>query len=269
MIQSKALLLITRYSVLSTQYFVTIVAMLLSLTAGVGAAVFAGFHTMWPTSQLYGRTFVSEGRSSKRLALTYDDGPNDPYTQRLLDVLGKHNVKATFFVIGQYVKQRPDIARAVAGAGHAIANHTYTHPNLALCSSRRAHAEVASCEVVLQEAIGPYPRLFRPPHGGRHPGTLRAVREMGYVPVMWSVSSYDWSARSSAQIVERVSNDVRGGDVILMHDGGHLQFGTDRSYTIAASDEIIRRYKGEGFQFVTIPEMVGVPTGVAAVSPNA
>lgn len=230
--------------------------MLLPIAAGVGAAVFAGFHSMLPTSQLYGRTFVGEGRGSKRLGLTYDDGPNDPYTQHLLDVLAKHDVKATFFVIGGYVKQHPDIVRAVANAGHAVANHTYTHPNLATKSGRRAHEEITRCEAVLQETIGPHPRLFRPPHGGRHPGTLRAIRQMDYVPVMWSVSGYDWNATSPKQIVDRVSRHVHGGDVILLHDGGHLRFGTDRSHTVSASDELIRRYKDEGYEFVTVPEML-------------
>lgn len=233
--------------------------MLLPIAASagaLGALTFAGFHTMLPKSQLYGRTFIGE-RGSKRLALTYDDGPNAPYTQRLLDVLARHEVKATFFVIGKYVKQRPDIVRAVAQAGHVIANHTFTHPNLALHSGRRAHDEIADCEAALHEAIGPTPRLFRPPHGGRHPGTLRTVSRMGYVTVMWSVSSYDWSANSPAQIVNRVSQGIRGGDVILLHDGGHLNFGVDRSYTVSATDEIVRRYKGEGYEFVTVPQLIG------------
>ncbi len=173
-------------------------------------------------------------------------------------------------MIGSFVKLRPDIVRAVATAGHAIGNHTYSHPNLVFEGGSNTRNEIAGCELVLQEAIGPYPRLFRPPFGGRHPITLHAVRELGYLPVMWSVTSYDWKARSPQDIVDHVTKRVRGGDVILMHDGGHLKFGTDRSHTVAATDEIMRRYKGEGFQFVTIPEMTGEGTGIrvepAAVS---
>src|SRR4051812_10062814 len=102
--------------------------LVLPIVAGISGGVAAGYHTMSPTSQLYGRTFLGEGRGSKRLALTFDDGPNDPHTRQLLDVLAKHQVKATFFVIGKFVKQRPDIVRAVVDAGHVIGNHTYSHP---------------------------------------------------------------------------------------------------------------------------------------------
>ena len=104
--------------------------MLLPIIAGAVAAVTAGYNSMAPRSQLYGRTFIGERRPSRRLALTFDDGPNDPHTLHLLDVLARHNVHATFFMIGSFVEQRPEIARAVAAAGHAIGNHTHTHPNL-------------------------------------------------------------------------------------------------------------------------------------------
>ena len=230
--------------------------MLVPLTAGAAALVFAGFHTMWPTSQLYGRTFVGEGRSSRRLALTFDDGPNDPDTLRLLDVLARHQVKATFFVIGRYVQQRPDIVRSVAAAGHVIANHTFSHPNLIFRSAAETRREIAACESAIHDAAGPTSKLCRPPYGGRRPASLRAIRAAGYQPILWSVSGYDWSATSTRQIVEKVARQVKGGDVILLHDGGHQRFGTDRSFTVQATDEIIRRYRGEGYEFVTVPEML-------------
>src|SRR5580700_814791 len=102
--------------------------MLPRLTAGfglAGLAALAGYHTMSPTSQLYGRTFTGVGSNSPLLALTYDDGPNDPYTLQLLELLDHHKVKATFFLIGRFVQQRPEIARAIAEEGHAIGNHTW------------------------------------------------------------------------------------------------------------------------------------------------
>src|SRR6266403_5087964 len=111
----------------------------------LGAAAFAGYHSLAWRSQLYGRTFVGIPGQGRKLALTYDDGPNDPDTLLLLDVLAKHNVKATFFLIGKYIQQRPDIVHKIAVAGHAIGNHTQTHPNLIFTSSAALRQELNSC----------------------------------------------------------------------------------------------------------------------------
>ena len=167
---------------------------------GAAAAGYLGYATMAPGSQLYGRT-LTHGSDPGQIALTYDDGPNDPHTLRLLDVLAKQEAKATFFLIGRYVKQRPDIARAIQAAGHAIGNHTFTHPNLVLCSPAKLNQELSECGKALEDAIGAPASLFRPPFGGRRPDVLRTVRAMGMDPVMWSVTAFDWSARSSEFIV--------------------------------------------------------------------
>src|SRR5208283_4451809 len=113
---------------------------LIGLTAAAAASA-AAYQSMAPAGQWYGRTFASGPRGSKQIALTYDDGPNDPHTLTLLDVLAKHNVRATFFMIGRYVRQRPDIARAVAEAGHEVGNHTFTHPLLIFKSAAKTRAE--------------------------------------------------------------------------------------------------------------------------------
>jgi peptidoglycan/xylan/chitin deacetylase (PgdA/CDA1 family) len=230
--------------------------MILPMAAGAGALVFAGFHSMLPKSQLYGRTFIGEERGSKRLALTFDDGPNDPHTQRLLDLLAEHRAKATFFMIGKFVERRPDVVRAVVAAGHEVGNHTYSHPNLIFRGARRVRDEIAHCGAALQEAAGVRANLFRPPWGGRLPGTLRTIRGAGYEPVMWSASSYDWKAPSAAQIVANLNRQVRGGDVILLHDGDCKQMGGERSLSVQATGEILRRYRGEGYEFVTVGEMM-------------
>ena len=209
-----------------------------------------------PSSQLFGRTFVAAGPGSRQLALTFDDGPNDPHTLRLLEVLAKHQVKATFFMIGRFVRERPEIARAVAQAGHVIGNHTYTHPNLFFASPAQLAKELDDCEKVLTEAVGEHSKLFRPPWGLRRPGTLRAAAGRGLTTVMWSVTGDDWKLTTPEAIEGRVARQVRGGGVILLHDGGHWQMGVDRSATVAATDRLITRYSGEGYSFVTVPEMM-------------
>ena len=230
--------------------------MLLPVLGAGAAAVFAGYHSMAPTSQLFGRAFCALPRGSKQMAFTFDDGPNDPHTLHLLDLLEKHNVRATFFMIGRYVRQRPDIALEVKNRGHVIANHTFTHPFLTFESTSSARSELEQCGAALTDAVGENSNLFRPPWGARRPALLRTVRQLGLQPIMWSVTGFDWDAPSAAYIQKKVTARVRGGDVILLHDGGHKAFGTDRANTVKAVEALIPRYKSEGYEFLTISEMM-------------
>ncbi len=211
---------------------------------------------MAPTGQWYGRTFTGLARGGKQIALTYDDGPNDPHTLRLLEVLARHNVHATFFLIGRFVQQRPDIAREIVRAGHVVGNHTFNHPSLIFKSAAEIRQELTACGSALHDAVGAHSNLFRPPFGGRRPAVLRIARELGLEPVMWNVTGYDWNAPSAAAIERKVTKQIRGGDVILLHDGGHKAMGADRSQTVLATEKLIERYKGEGYEFKTIPEMM-------------
>ncbi|HVN17900.1 MAG TPA: polysaccharide deacetylase family protein [Dongiaceae bacterium] len=235
-------------------------------TAVAAAAVAAGYQSMAPTGQWYGRTFIGLARGTKQLALTYDDGPNDPHTLRLLEILERHNVRATFFLIGRYVQQRPDIVRELAKAGQVIGNHTFTHPLLIFKSAAETHRELSQCREAIRDAIGERSNLFRPPFGGRRPAVLRAVRELGLEPIMWNVTGYDWNAPPAAVIEGKVQKQIRGGDVILLHDGGHKHMGADRSQTVLATDHLISRYKSEGYEFKTIEQMLnGAPVMPATV----
>jgi peptidoglycan/xylan/chitin deacetylase (PgdA/CDA1 family) len=236
--------------------------------AAIVGAVAAGYYqSIWPTAGWYGRTFRGQPRAARQLALTYDDGPNDPYTLHLLEVLSRHQVRATFFVIGQYVQRRPDIVREMAKAGHVIGNHTFTHPLLTFQREAEIRKQLLDCRAALRDAIGEHSRLFRPPFGGRRPAVMRISRELGFEPIMWNVTGYDWNAPPAAVIEKKVSSKVRGGDVILLHDGGHLEMGADRSQTIKATDQLLNRYLNEGYKFVTIPEMMGETLG--ALRPSA
>ncbi len=251
-----------------------------AIAAGAAAAmVAAGYHTMAPRSQLYGRTFIGwptragvARAETTQLALTFDDGPNDPYTLRLLDVLARHNVCATFFLLGRFAALRPDIVRDIARAGHALGNHTYHHPNLIFRTRVQIITELRACDRAIADALGTgsgedesvtraLAPLFRPPFGGRRPGVLRIARQLGYVPVMWSVAGRDWTRRSAAEIERAIYRQLRGGEVILLHDGAHPRFGADRSRTVAATDSLISRCKEEGYAFVTVPEMMEAARG--------
>jgi peptidoglycan/xylan/chitin deacetylase (PgdA/CDA1 family) len=229
-----------------------------TLTCAVSAAavITAGYQSMAPTGQWYGQTFTGLPPGSRQIALTYDDGPNHLHTPSLLEVLARHGVHATFFLIGRYVQQHPEIARNIIQAGHVVGNHTFTHPLLIFKSEAEIRQELSQCRSALQDAIGQHSNLFRPPFGGRRPAVLRVARDLGLEPVMWNVTGYDWNAPPAEVIERKVASQTHGGNVILLHDGGHKQVGADRAQTVIATDHLIARYKSEGYEFVTIPQMM-------------
>lgn len=215
---------------------------------------------MAPQSQLYGRT-LTHGSDPTQVALTFDDGPNDPHTLHLLELLEKHQARATFFLIGKYVRRRPDIVRAIHQAGHAIGNHTESHPNLIFTSASRLRHELESCSRSIEDALGAKVTFFRPPFGGRRPAVLRVVRSLGLKPVMWSITAYDWRARSSEEIIKNVTRTLGTGrhrpqgEIVLLHDGSHLQFGADRAFTVQATRALLEAYAGQKEQFVNVSEL--------------
>lgn len=233
--------------------------MLATVIGASGVAVAAcavGYQTMSPTGQWYGKTFVGLPRGAKQIALTYDDGPNDPHTLQLLEVLGKHNVHATFFLIGKHVKLRPELAREIVKEGHAIGNHTFSHPNLIFTSGTHTRQELGRCSEILRDTVGTEASLFRPPFGGRRPETLKIAQSLGLKPIMWRVTGYDWRQKPAQYIENKIRSRLRGGDVILLHDGSHLASGADRQQTVIATDLLIPWCKAQGFKFVTVPEML-------------
>ena len=184
------------------------------------------------------------------IALSYDDGPNEPYTRQILDVLAEYGAKATFFVIGKWVRQSPEIVREVADAGHEVGTHTETHPNLAQMDRVEAFSDARRGQQSVRWALGddsiePY---FRCPFGARPEGPL-SFNHTG-----WDIHGGDWAAESVEAITEPIFKylDEHGNGIVLLHDGYYKEFGADRSKTVEATRRILERYKGE--KFVTIEE---------------
>jgi peptidoglycan/xylan/chitin deacetylase (PgdA/CDA1 family) len=233
-------------------------APLIALGASAG---FAYYHGQVPTSQLYGRTICRAPDGGRRIALTFDDGPNPRYTEKLMHVLDRHGARATFFLIGRWAEREPGLAREVQAAGHALGNHTWSHPTLALRSMAGVQEELRRCREAV-EAAGVElstvdgAALMRPPWGRRRPGTLRAIRAAGYVPVLWSVTGWDWRRGETADSISSRCEKARDGDLILLHDGTHTEPAGDRAASVGAADELLRRYSAEGYSFVTVPELV-------------
>jgi peptidoglycan/xylan/chitin deacetylase (PgdA/CDA1 family) len=223
-----------------------------------GAAAAAGgytYATMWPTSQLFGPTIVA-GNDPNEFALTYDDGPNDPETGLLLALLADHDVRATFFVIGSFAKQRPDIVRAIAAAGHIVGNHTMTHPKLSFSSPQKVRDELAGCNAVLEDILGAPVRLMRCPYGVRRPDVLRTARSLGLIPVQWNVTAFDWNPATAEEIFSNATtriarNQRRGrGSNILLHDGGQAGIGQNRRASVEATRMLLEKYRST-VRFVT------------------
>jgi peptidoglycan/xylan/chitin deacetylase (PgdA/CDA1 family) len=210
-----------------------------------------------PTSQLFGRTLIA-GPDIDEVALTFDDGPNDPYTQRLLDLLAHHQVRAIFFLVGNFVRLRPEVARAILQAGHLIGNHTMSHPSLMWERPSRVREELAGCNALLEDVTGQAVHYFRPPFGARRPDVLRTAVDLGLKPVMWNVTAHDWDATDPVTLAARVQRIVRSNQRqgrasnILLHDGGHRQLGTDRSVTLAATKILLESWVGTNLRKVAI-----------------
>ena len=227
-----------------------------------GAAGFAWYHGQVPTSQLYGHTICRVPGAERMIALTYDDGPNPRHTERLMEILDRHGAKATFLLIGRWAEREPDLVRSLDREGHALGNHTWSHPTMPLRSAAAIREEMRRCREAVEGAGVSFAtvdgeELMRPPYGRRRPGTMRAVREAGYVPLLWSITCFDWRRTATVDKLVRRGCRARDGDVILLHDGADTAPDADRSTSVAATDEILRRLTDQGYRFVTVPELVG------------
>jgi peptidoglycan/xylan/chitin deacetylase (PgdA/CDA1 family) len=225
------------------------------------AAGFAYYHAQVPTSQLYGRTICRAPGAGKLIALTYDDGPNPRHTADLIRLLDRHQARASFFLIGRWASREPGLVRELVEAGHAIGNHTHTHPTMPLRGAARIRDELRRCRDAVEGAGVSFAEIggaamMRPPYGRRRPGTLRTMRGEGYVPVTWSITGWDWRRRITAERIARHCAKASEGDVILLHDGGDTGPEVDRSPSVEATELILVRYAAEGYRFVTVPELV-------------
>ncbi len=198
----------------------------------------------------------------KVIALTFDDGPNEPYTSQILKILQHNGVRATFFLIGENVKLFPAAAREIVAEGHQVGNHSYSHPFfLALEPSRYEGRQIDRTEQIVEAATGVHCMLFRPPHGLHTPWLLRAAAKRGLISVGWSENASDWHRLTSAQIADRIVRAARPGNIILLHDGLNLAHGIDRSQTVNALPAMISELKRQGYTFVTVSELLDKKQG--------
>ena len=235
----------------------TIADLALAATATAATAATLTHAAYSAQSQLFGRTLIA-GNDPYEVALTYDDGPNDAATLALLEILARHNARATFFMIGKFVRQHPEIVRAVHAAGHLIGNHTYTHPWLTMLPARQIREELRTCNEALEDVVGAPIRYVRFPHGARRPATLRIDAELNLTPVQWNAMGHDWQLPTAEAIMARLNHGLSRADRrhkganILLHDGHDRAMSANRTPTLQATDQLLTRFALENKRTVTI-----------------
>lgn len=207
--------------------------------------------TLSPSAEI--KVYRSVATEKKQIALTFDDGPHPTLTPRILEILAKYNVPATFFMVGQNVLNYQEAARAVIEAGHEVGNHTFTHPHLANLGEEGIMEEIGRCEDVLEELCEYRPHLLRTPQGALTPSLERCLVDDDYILVLWSLDTRDWDNKSTASITQAVLDRVQAGDIILMHD--YIGY---NSKTPEALEKIIPILLSQGYEFVTASALLGV-----------
>ncbi len=182
---------------------------------------------------------------TKKVALTFDDGPHPRYTQQLLDGLRERNVKVTFFIVGKNAEKYPEIVKNIAKDGHLIGNHTYSHVQLNTLSLEEQCIEITKTNELLYGITGIYPEFIRPTFGE---WDKKLECSMDMIPVLWSVDTLDWTTDNVDKIVENGTKKIKDGDIILMHD----YYDT----SVTAAFRIIDKLQSEGFEFVTVDELI-------------
>ncbi|MEG4817830.1 polysaccharide deacetylase family protein [Microcoleus sp. K5-D4] len=202
-------------------------------------------------SQFQGTTIRHAQLDSQRkaIALTFDDGPWPKTTTQILDILKENNIKATFFWVGKYLKNSPEIGQQVAAAGHAIGNHTWSHEYLQYNEDGAAR-EIDRTSSLIEDLTGIQTSMFRPPGGILNNGLAAYAQKKNYAVVMWSADSFDWRTLTES-LIDNVMRQANSGGIVLMHDGGG-----NRTRTVKALPDIIAKLRKEGYSFVTVPELL-------------
>ncbi len=224
------------------------IAFALLLTAGIFLRVFPVRADSIDEKSVYS----SHENESKKIAITFDDGPHPRYTSIILDILAEHGAHATFFVIGQNADQYPELLARIQREGHEIGNHTYLHRNLQKTPPIVIREEILTAEQTILEQTDQRPKLLRPPGGLYNDDVCKAARALEYEVILWTIDTLDWAHTPSEEIVKKVQSNIKSGDIILCHDF----VGGEASPTPEALRIILPMLIREGYEFVTVSELI-------------
>lgn len=209
-----------------------------------------------PQNSFYGQTIVKTETDRKIVALTYDDGPYAPYTQALLRVLADKHVKATFFMVGDNAFEEQQTVRLIKENGHEVALHAGKHRDFLKLTPEAVTANIESGKATLEWLTGEKIRYIRPPHGFRDWNVMQQIGQAGLTAVNWSIIPRDWTNPGADVIADRVCENVFPGAIVLLHDGDSPAKKASREQTVEATAMIIDRLRQEGYEFVTVSQLM-------------
>jgi peptidoglycan/xylan/chitin deacetylase (PgdA/CDA1 family) len=169
-------------------------------------------------------------------------------TQDLINILAKYNVKATFFVVGEWVDKYPESVKALSDAGHFVMNHSNTHPHLPQLSQDQIIEEINTCNDKIEKVTGVRPNMVRVPYGDYSDKVVSTLRELGQYTIQWDVDSLDWKNLQPSEIQNRVLSKVKSGSIVLFHNAA--------ANTPAALPSIIEQLQGQGYELVPVIELI-------------
>ena len=205
---------------------------------------------------VWGR-IVSRGRPrTPAIAITFDDGPTEPFTSQILDVLREFRARATFFVLGARAENAPDVVRRAAREGHEIGNHTWDHAALPLRTPSAMRVTIRRTSDLVQNITGTRPRVFRAPFGWRNPWLDGAARREGCEPIAWTVGVYDTDRPGVDAIVSRAIEGFVDGSILLLHDGRSLDPAPDASQVVDALPRILSEAQRRGLRLLTVSQLL-------------
>ncbi len=199
----------------------------------------------------FAKVYRYRKNENMQIALTFDDGPHPIYTPKILKILEKYNIKATFFMIGENILNYPKIARSVSDAGHEIGNHTFHHKVTSKLSESEIRDEIRACDDALFSILGKETSIIRPPAGNLIEPLLRVCGEIEYSVILWNIDTMDWTHRTPYDIYSNVMKNIDSGDIILMHD-----YIGKKSPTPEALEMILPKLIEMGYKFVTVSELI-------------
>jgi len=238
----------------------------LAAVAGNHAAI--GLVAMTPQSRLLGPVIVRLPGTASQVALTFDDGPDPAVTPHVLDLLDRYGVTASFFCIGARARAHPAIVRDIVRRGHAVENHTMTHPNaFAFYLPPAMRCEIGGADDILQAIAGRKPQFFRPPMGFRGPLLDYVLTGAGLRGVSWTRRGYDTACRNSWRVLHRLTRGLRAGDIVLLHDGNAARDDTGRPVILTVLPALLQQLAARGLSAVSLDRALAMP-GAAAAARN-